>query len=305
VLLILFGFAALSPARGQTPLPSSAPGWSSVREILGPPTMEGEAFFKADFPRTDLNVVVRGVPLEPEGLGSWFLLRFDGKSTRLTGDIVLLDTEVPKAMAQALRNGLEVTALYSPFLNESPGIKRLCLQGRGARSSLAWAAKLILSSTGTPLGVSDSPSGPKDPVATGSPTKNSHPPLDWSKIQDLLGPGEMKGRTLRFKFPALEDSPVTGTGTPAAMENVTTFLFQKLEGGHLAAMGTFVLGKEDVDAVMETLIRGHITVTSLWNLGSKEEPRFFFLNFWAEGGEAEVTEALKDALDQAGLAQEP
>jgi len=305
VLLILFGFAALSPAQAQTPLPSTAPGWSSVREILGPPTMEGEAFFKADYPRTDLNVVVRGVPLEPEGLGSWFLLRFDGKSTRLTGDIVLLDTEVPKAMAQALRNGLEVTALYSPFLNESPGVKRLCLQGRGARSSLAWAAKLILSSTGTPLGGPDSPSGPKDPAAAGLPPKNPHPPLDWSKIQDLLGPGEMKGRTLRFEFPPLEETPQTGTAAAGAMENTTTFLFQKLEGGHLAAMGTFVLGKEDVDAVMETLIRGHITVTSLWNLGSGEEPRLFFLNFWVVGGEGEVTEALKDALDQAGLSKEP
>jgi hypothetical protein len=273
-------------------------------EILGPCAMEGEAFFQATYPRTDLNIVVRGVPLEPEGLSSWLLLKPEGKSTRLTGDIVLLDTEVPKAMAQALRNGLQITALYSPFLNESPGIKRLRVQGKGARSSLAWAAKLILSSTGTPMDRGEASSTPKDPVGAMPPQKNSRPPLDWTKIQDLLGPGEMKGRTLRFEFPALEEGPVTGTGIPAAGENVTNLLFQKLEGTHLAAMGTFVLAREDVDAVMETLIRNHITVTSLWNQDSKEGPQLFFLNFWAVGGEGEVIEGLKDALDQAGLSKD-
>jgi hypothetical protein len=266
--------------------------------------MEGEALFKADYPRTDLNVVVRGVPLEPEALSGWFILKPEGKSTRLTGDIVLLDTEVPKAMAQALRNGLEITALYGPFLNESPGVRRLCVRGKGARSSLAWAAKLILSSTGTPLDGPDPPSSRKDPVGAQASPKNPPTPLDWSKIQDLLGPGEVKGRTLRFEFPPLEGGPVTQTDIPGGVENVTSLLFQKLEGGHLAAMGTFVLDKEDVDAVMETLIRDHITVTSLRDQGSKEEPRLFFLSFWAVGEEGEVLEGLKDALDQAGLSKD-
>ncbi len=267
--------------------------------------MDKGDLFKAAYPRTDLNVVVGGVPLEPEGVTSWFILRPDGKSTRLTGDIVLLDREVAKATAEAIRNGLEITGLYSPFLDESPGIKRLSVEGKGAKSSLAWAAKLILSSTGTPLDPPEPSSSSKDPVGAGGAPKSLHPFLDWSKTQAILGSGEIEGRTLRFELPSTAPLGPTGPAVRWRVDGGRPLFLQKAEGGHIAAMGTFVLGPEEVDSVMESLARHHITVTSFRNQGTKDGTRFFFLNFWVVGEEKDVAEGLKDALDQAGLTQDP
>jgi hypothetical protein len=273
--------------------------WKPVEDILERRGVNQDASLQVLFPRTDLNVVVKGTPLEPEGLTSWFVFRPQGKNTLLVGDMVLLDTEVPKATAQALRNGLEITALYSPLLDESPGIKRLRVRGKGAKSNLAWAVKLILTSTGTPIDppVSSLPQGKA--VATANPTKGPQPSLGWSKTEAILGSGEIKGRTIQFEFSSMEATP----GPEVDMDLAATLFLQKTTGGHVAGMGTFIMGDEEASNVMETLTQHHITVTSFRNQGSKEEPKLFFLNFWVAGNEKEVAEGLKEALDQAGLSE--
>jgi hypothetical protein len=278
--------------------------WKPVEDILGRNGTEESGSLRVLFPRTDLNVVVKGVPLEPAGLTSWFTFKPMDKGTFLVGEAVLLDTEVPKATAQALKNGLEITALYSPFLDESPALKRLRVWGKGAKSSLAWAAKLILSSTGTPMGAPVSSSSPADGVTTGKTTSGPHPSLDWSKTVAILGPGEIKGRIVQFEFPPMEATPGAAMDTQGDKDLAATFLLQKTTGGQVAAMGTFVLADEQADTVMESLTRHHITVTSFGNRASKDDPRFSFLNFWVVGEEKEVAEGLKDALDQAGLSEE-
>ncbi len=300
---LLLGFLCLglpSLMRGQT----GPMEWKSAEDILGRSGAKQSGSLQALFPRTDLNVVVNGMPLEPEGLTSWFIFRPEGKKTRLVGDVVLLDREVPRTMAQALRNGLEITALYNPFLNESPGIKRLRVRGKGAQSSLAWAVKLILSSTGTPMGPSVLPlSG--EGIAIETPYKGPQTALDWSKTVAILGLGKIEGRTIQFTFPSEEATPGPGVEIQGDGDPTATLFLQKTQEGSFAAMGTFVLADEKAKIVMENLIRHHITVTSFRNQGSKEEPRFFFLNFWIMGEETEVVESLKEALDQANLSPDP
>ncbi len=277
--------------------------WKPVEDILGRNGTRQGTSLQILFSRTDLNVVVRGVPLEPENLTSWLIFKPEGKETLLVGDVVLLDTEVPKATAQALRNGLEITALYGPFLDESPDIKRLRIRGKGAKSNLAWAAKLLLSSTGTPMGPLLLPAPQAGAIATESPSSGSQFSLDWSKTLDILGPGEIKGRTLRFEFPQEETAPKPGNETQGDDRLSATLLLQKTEKGNVAAMGTFVLADEEANKVMETLTRHHITVTSFRSQGAKEEPQLYFLNFWVVGAEEEVAEGLQDALDQTGLSE--
>ena len=295
---ICFNLAAL--AGGQ----ADPMEWKPVEDILGRSGTRQGASLQILFPRTDLNVVVKGVPLEPEGLTSRFIFRVGGKSTHLAGDIVLLDTEVPRATAQALRNGLEITALYSPFLDESPAIKRLRVRGKGARSNLAWATKLILSSTGTPMSQPVSSSSPTKEVTTGITANGPRPSLDWSKTVDILGPGELEGRTLRFEFPTEEATPIAAIESQRDMAPATSILLQKMAGGQVAAMGTFVLDGWQAAKVMETLTQHHITITSFGGQDSKEETGFSYLNFWVVGEQEEVAEGLKDALDQAGLSEE-
>ena len=271
----------LSAAESQ-----SAKDWKPVEEILGKKGMAQGDGLQVVFPRTDLNVVVEGVPLEAEGdLVSWFLFKPLEKGTQLTGKVFLLDTEVPKAMAQALKNGLEIAALYGPFLNESPAIQCLVVKGKGARSSLAWAAKLILSST-------DLPDPPAAPPQSPSPASGEKP-SDWAKVQSILGLGKADGRVLQFEFQA---------GESLSLEMPSSVTFQK-SGGRTSALGEFVLKSGDENALVEVLLRNQITVTTLHRQGLGGEKGVSILDFWVTGPEEKIAEGLKEALDEAGLSE--
>ncbi len=284
------GFSLAALVWGQ----SGSMDWKPVADILGRNGIDQVGSLQVLFPRLDLNVVVKGVPLEPEELTSWFLFKSENNGTILVGDMVLLDTEVSKAMAQALRNGLEITALYSPFLEESPRIKRLRVRGKGAKSNLAWAVKLILSSTGTSMGSMDP-----------NPTPENQILLDWSKTEAILGPGAHRGRVLQFEIPQTKANSEKGIETQWKSDLAANLFLQKTGKGNSAAMGTFDLPDEKANEVIETLSKHHFTVTSFRSQSSYEGEGFFFLNFWVVGSEEDVAEGLKDALDQAGLSQDP
>ncbi|HJT24353.1 MAG TPA: DUF1259 domain-containing protein, partial [bacterium] len=180
-------------------------GWTSVEKALGRPGVEQGEEYRVLFPRTDLNVVVQGYPLDSANvLASRFTFKpgpmDNTKKDQVEGQLFLLDSEVSAAMAQAAKGGLEMTALYSPFLDESPCLKCLRLRGEGSRSSLAFAAKMVLSATGTPMVL---PPENVEPQASPTATVTISRPNPWGEVQDLLGQGEEKGFTLLYKLESI------------------------------------------------------------------------------------------------------
>lgn len=285
-LLVFFNLAVASGVWGQ----SATRDWKGVEEILGQKGMERGGLFEVRLFRTDLNVVVEGVPLEPEGaLVSRFVFKPLAHGAQMTGKILLLDSEVPKATAQALKNGLEIKALYDPFLNESPALKCLVVEGQGAKASLAWAAKYILSSTDTPVGPGSQGADPI-PSPAASPK-----PADGSKIQDSLGIGSLKGRTLQFDFP--ED--------PAAPSEEGAFILFQRSGMDCAAYGEWVVPSGAEKGIMEIFSRHHIVLTSFHRQELGGGKPLSILDFWIKGSEGKVAEGLKEALDQADLLPAP
>src|SRR5277367_6975900 len=81
----------------------TASGWEGVQKTLGQPGLEQEGGIRFNFPRTDLNLMVQGLSLEPSmGLTSWIsFLPFkpteNGPQAKclLMGELVLVDQEVP------------------------------------------------------------------------------------------------------------------------------------------------------------------------------------------------------------------
>jgi len=261
--------------------------WASVEKALGRPGVEQGDGFQISLPRTDLNVVVQGYPLDSaNALVSRFIFKGGpagaSKKDGLEGRVYLLDTEVPKAMAQAAKGGLEVAALYSPFLDESPSIKCLLLRGQGSRSNLAWAAKEVLAATGTPM---DPPA--QDPQPTALPATTTPPahPNIWGDVQDLLGPGEEKGLTLLYVWEA--------KGKTASLS------FQN-HGKDTTALGELKLPEGESKALVEDFLQRHVTVTSVFNENSSE-PNRSLVDFWAVGDKKQLAEDLKEILSQEGL----
>jgi hypothetical protein len=253
-----------------------------VEKTLGRPgAVQGEEF-QVLFPRTDLNVVVQGYPLDSaNALASRFTFQAlpedSQKKAQMEGRIYLLASEVPQAMAQAAKGGLEVTALYSPFLDDSPDLKCLRLKGQGTLSGLAWAAKRVLSDTGTPM------DPPKTVPPTASPTALATPlpdPHVWSEVQDLLGPGEEKGQTLLYKW----------DGKDRNIELV----FQN-HGKETTAFGECGVREGDSKALVEEFLQRHVAVTAVFNYDF-DGNRLSLVDFWAVGNGKKLAEDLKEML---------
>ena len=70
--------------------------------------------------------------------------------------------------------------------------------------------------------------------------------------------------------------------SPAGPTGVATAInFQPTGGGKAAITGDFVLAREEVNPVIKALRENGIEVTALHSHMLTEQPRLFFMHFWA------------------------
>src|SRR5690349_8903005 len=98
--------------------------WKEVDRVLGRSgNLQGETY-RVGFPRTDLHVTVGAVTVRPSlALGSWVAFKQTADSTvMLTGDLVLLESEVGAVIDALEREGVEPTAVHNHLMHESPRV---------------------------------------------------------------------------------------------------------------------------------------------------------------------------------------
>jgi hypothetical protein len=78
--------------------------------------------------------------------------------------------------------------------------------------------------------------------------------------------------------------------------------FQPLGGGKAAITGDFILIAKEVDPVMRALRSHGIDVTALHNHMLDDEPRMFFMHFWAHDDLPKLLVGLKAALSNVAVA---
>jgi hypothetical protein len=248
-------------------------------------TLSGKVY-RITFPRTDLQVKVRGFPVSPGlALTSWLGFMSMGQETMVMGDLVLLDAEVEPAVTQLVAAHLSLTALHNHLVNERPNIKYMHISGTGEALQLAASIRSVLALTGTPLG---SPAAP--PVALPSP--------DWTKVESILGKtGKHNGMLLQYSFPRKEKLLEGGMEMPPAMGMATGINFQ-MDGSRAGITGDFVLLAEEVNPVVKALTDHGIAVTAIHNHMLYDDPRLFMMHFWAVGAPEKLALGLKEALDR-------
>ena len=79
--------------------------------------------------------------------------------------------------------------------------------------------------------------------------------------------------------------------------------FQPTGGGKAAITGDFVLTAEEVNPVIKALRASGIEVTALHNHMLDDEPRLFFMHFWANDDAGKLAKGLRDALDHVKVAK--
>src|SRR5437016_7492642 len=89
------------------------PDWKAVEQALGKSgQMQPGDVYRIGMPRSDLSVVVHGVPVAPTfALGSYAAFKQMGDEAMVMGDLVLLDEEVGPVMAGLFAGGVSMTAL--------------------------------------------------------------------------------------------------------------------------------------------------------------------------------------------------
>jgi hypothetical protein len=271
--------------------------WSAVEQALGTSgSMMPGNVFRVAMPRSDLNVTVEGVPVKANfALGSYAAFRpmDDGSgAVMVMGDLVLKDEEVPAVMSGLFDNGLQVTALHNHLNQVTPHVMYMHYEGMGDPVQLASGLHTALGASGTPLG---------SPAASAPYTG---PQLDLDMLQSVLGRSGMRADNgvVQFGVPRAEAITEDGMPLPPAMGTGVAINFEPNEDGKAAITGDFVLVGDEVNAVASTLRSSGIEVTALHNHALRDQPRLFYMHFWADDDPMKLASGLRAALDEINVA---
>jgi hypothetical protein len=266
--------------------------WSKVDQVLGRKGAEQPGgVHRYGLPRSDLKVTLDGVTLKPSfALGGWAAFEPMGAETMLMGDLVLTDTEINPVMKKALEAGLEITAIHNHLLRTSVPVFYMHVGGHGDPVKLATALRDALAMSKTPL-IQSPPSEPP-PVVD----------LDTAAIEKVLGAkGKNNGGVYQFGIPRAEAITDGGMAVPPTMGTATAINFQPTSGGKAAITGDFVLLGSEVQPVLKTLRQHGIEVTALHSHMVDENPRLYFMHFWANDDAQALAGGLRAALDLMNL----
>lgn len=290
LLAAALGMAA-QPGMGHAQGGASAGDWSAVDRAIGRPgkPQPGEVQ-KYSFPRSDLQVMLGGVAVKPAlALGSWVAFKRTGSSdgqAMAMGDLVLTEAEVPAVVAKLQAGGVQQTALHNHLLRESPHVMYLHIEGHGDATKLAEVIHGAIATT-------------KTPAAAPAPQASSPFALDTAALARALQyRGTITGGVYQVSVPRAEPVRVDEMEIPPAMGLATAINFQPTGNGKAAITGDFVLTADEVNPVLRTLEQQGIAVTALHSHMLTEEPRLFFMHFWANDDALRLARGLRMALEQ-------
>src|SRR5580765_5083564 len=271
----------------------AATDWKEVDAAMGRPGQDQpDGTHKYALPRKDMNVTVNGVQIKAGlALGSWVTFKSTSQGNAMVmGDLVLAEGEVAPVMAELQSGGIEITALHNHLLGESPRVMYMHIHGMGNAANLGKAIHQAISKTKTP------DSGP----AAAPPDLD----IDTKQIDQILGhAGKNNGGIYQVGVPRAEHITEDGMAIPNSMGVATALNFQTTGGGKAAITGDFVLVAKEVNPVIKALHENGIAVTALHSHMLEEQPRLFFMHFWANDDALKLAKGLRAALDQTNSAK--
>jgi hypothetical protein len=286
---------ATGQTASSTSAGSSASDWKQVEDAMGRPgQMQPGDVIKFGMPRKDLHVVLDGVDIKPAlALGSWTAFKRDGGGAMVMGDLVLTEDEVEPVMMKLQEGGIHESAIHNHLIGESPHVMYMHIASHGDAVQMAKAIHDALALTKTP--------GP-DAAPTSQPAAELG--LDQKQVEKILGhTGKVNGGVLQVGVPRAESITDSGMTVPSSMGVATALNFQPTGNGKTAVTGDFVLLGTEVNPVIKALRQNGIAVTAIHSHMLMEEPRLFFMHFWANDDAGKIAKGLRAALDNTNSAK--
>ena len=268
--------------------------WAKVDAALGKTaSVQGEVH-RYGIPRSDLQVTLDGVTIKPAlALGGWLGFEPMAGGALVMGDLVLTETEIEPVMTKLLASGIEVTALHNHLLRANPATYYMHVHGHGDPVALATAIRAALGESKTPFG---------PPAAPASQAAQID--LDTAALDSAIGAkGKVNGGVYQFSVPRKDAITDSGMPVPPAMGTATVINFQPTGGGKAAITGDFVITADEVNPLIRALRENGIEVTAIHSHMLNEQPRLFFVHFWANDDALKLAKGLEAALEKMAVAR--
>jgi hypothetical protein len=285
-------FASLSML-GAASATAAETDWKTVDLVFGRAAAVSGAVHRYGLPRADLKVSLDGVQLKPGfALGGWVAFEPMGDKTMMMGDLVLTEAEIAPVMTKILAAGLQVTAVHNHLLRASPPTFYMHVAGVGEPEQIARMTRAALEESGTPLAMA----APATPAATDLG-------VDTAKIDEAIGfKGRNNNGVYQFGLPRSDSIKQDGMAIPAAMGTAIAINFQPTGDGKAAITGDFVALAGEVNPLIKALRDNGIEVTAIHNHMLDDEPRAFFIHFWANDDAVKLAKGLRAGLDAVHVA---
>lgn len=288
VPLALILVAAIASAQSQT-----QGEWKAVEDAMGRSGQaQPDGTMKFGMPRKDLTVTLDGTQIKPGlALGAWAAFKNSGSHSMVMGDLVLTEDEVEPVMLKLQQSGIQITALHNHLLGETPHVMYMHIEGHGEAAKLAASLHDALALTKTP---------PATPASAPPPAID----FDTAQVDSAMGrKGKNNGGIYQFGIPRAEKITDDGMEVPPSMGVATGINFQPTGNGNAAITGDFVLLGSEVNPVMQTLRENGISVTAVHSHMLMENPRLYFMHFWANANAVQLAKGLRAALDKTNSAK--
>jgi len=191
-------------------------------------------------------------------------------------------------MTKMLNNGIDVTALHNHLLRANPANYYMHVHGHGDPLVIATAIRAALAESKTPFGA---PAAPTPQAAEID--------LDTASLDNAIGAkGKINGGVYQFSVPRKDAVTDNGTALSPAMGTATVINFQPTGDGKAAITGDFVITAGEVNPLIHALRENDIEVTAIHSHMLSEEPRLFFVHFWANNDAQKLAKGLQAALER-------
>lgn len=291
IICAVLAVAVLSPRLAD----AQSIDWKKVDAALGKTAVVSGDVHRYGLPRSDLHVTLDGVQIKPAlALGGWVAFAPMHDRAMVMGDVVLLENEITPVMTKLLDSGLDITAIHNHILRASPATFYMHIMGRGDPERMAAAIHQALATA------SKTPFNPPATTAVAPPTIE----LDTAKLDEIMrAKGKAVGGVYQFGIPRQNPATEGGMTVTAAMGGANGINFQPTGNGKAAITGDFLVTGREVNPLIRALRAGDIEVTAIHSHMLDEQPRMFFIHFWANDDALKLARGIRAALDKTAVVQ--
>src|SRR5205823_6132595 len=268
--------------------------WQKVDDAFGrKPAVSGDVH-RYGFPRTDLTVTLDGVTIKPAlALGGWVAFKPAHGGVMTMGDLVLLETEINPVMLKLIEGGMEITAVHNRVLRASPATFYMHVGGHGDPVKMASVIRSALSASKTPFDAPATTAGPAPAVD-----------LDTAKLDQIMGvKGTSTGGVHQFAVPRRDPVTESGMQVTGPLGGANAINFQPTGNGKAAITGDFLVTGNEVNPLIRALRAADIEVTAIHSHMLDEQPRMFFIHFWANDDAMKLAQGIRTALETTAIAK--